>query len=84
MTDDPDNVHNDTVFQTFHYELLDNHSTLFTIRNATLYNIRSFDYETKKYYKLKIKVNDSGFPSLTLVKDINVKVLGKLIFFGSS
>ena len=40
MTDDPDNVQNDTVFQTFHYELLDNHSTLFKLRVFQRYGCR--------------------------------------------
>lgn len=75
-TDDHDNV-DGTIPQTFHYELL-SQSNLFVIRNATLYNIQAFDYETKSNYKLKIKVTDSGTPPLSLVKDINIKIIGRV------
>ena len=75
-TDDHDNV-DGTVPQTFHYQLL-TQSNLFVIRNATLYNLQDFDYETKNIYKLKVKVTDSGTPPLSLVKEIDIKILGKL------
>ena len=78
-TDDHDNV-DGTVKQTFQYELL-TQSNLFVIRNATLYNIQAFDYETQNNYKLKIKVTDSGTPPMSLVKDIDIKVLGKQLFY---
>ena len=75
ITDDHDNV-DGTTPQTFHYELL-TQSTLFTIRNSTLYNTNAFDYETQNNYKLKVKVTDSGVPPLSLQKEIEIRVLGK-------
>ncbi|XP_066935500.1 protocadherin Fat 4-like isoform X3 [Clytia hemisphaerica] len=73
FTDDHDNVDGHTP-QKFTYQIMDTLSP-FAIRNSTLYNKNSFDYEIQKTYKVNIKTTDNGRPPLSLTKEMDIRVI---------
>lgn len=78
-TADPDNANQPTNKQTFTYKLMGNTVGLpFTIDGNALNSTSSLNYEAHSSWNIAVQSLDSGDPQLSVVKNFQITVVGKL------